>query len=60
MIKDELFDRGLLLRDAMFGREKGTDQVENPSEFVEKLQEFVTRQCFGDIWSARGRTPGTG
>lgn len=51
MIKDELFDRGLLLRDAMFGRETGTDQVENASEFVEKLQEFVTRQCFGDIWS---------
>jgi 4-carboxymuconolactone decarboxylase len=54
MIRDELFDRGLALRDAMFGREVGTEQVENAPEFVEKLQEFVTRQCFGDIWSREG------
>lgn len=54
MIKDELYDRGLLLRDSMFGRETGTDQVENAPEFVEKLQEFVTRQCFGDIWNREG------
>jgi 3-hydroxyisobutyrate dehydrogenase len=51
MIKDELYDRGLAMRDQMYGPEMGTKALENVPDFVEKLQEVVTRHCFGDIWS---------
>ncbi|MFJ6302130.1 carboxymuconolactone decarboxylase family protein [Pseudarthrobacter oxydans] len=50
MIKDELFDAGLELRHRMFGRAGAEDMLDDPSDLMAKLQEIVTRYCFGDIW----------
>lgn len=50
MIKDELYENGLDLRRRMFGPAGAELQVENTTDFTDKLQEIVTRYCFGDIW----------
>lgn len=54
MIKDELYDAGLGLRREMFGSAGAEGQVEHTSELDDKLQEIVTRNCFGDIWQRDG------
>ncbi len=54
MIKDNLYDAGLELRRAMFGPAGAEDQVENTTDLNDKLQEVVTRYCFGDIWQREG------
>ncbi|RNL85318.1 carboxymuconolactone decarboxylase family protein [Halostreptopolyspora alba] len=54
MIEDELYDSGLRLRREMFGSAGAEDQVENTTELDDKLQEIVTRNCFGDIWQRAG------
>ena len=56
MNRDDVFDRGLALRERMFGAQ-GTADVEAADDFTEKFQEVVTRECFGDIWSRDGLTP---
>ena len=56
MNRDEVFDRGLALRERMFGAQ-GIADVEAADDFTEKFQEVVTRECFGDIWSRDGLTP---
>ena len=56
MNRDEVFDRGLALRERMFGAQ-GTADVEAADDFTAKFQEVVTRECFGDIWSRDGLTP---
>nr|WP_209706811.1 carboxymuconolactone decarboxylase family protein [Leucobacter exalbidus] len=38
----------------MFGPEGAEDQVEHTTDLNDKLQEFVTRSCFGDIWQRDG------
>jgi len=38
----------------MFGPAGAEDQVENTSDLNDKLQDFVTRSCFGDIWQRSG------
>lgn len=54
LIEDELFERGRALRRAMFGV-AGTDQeLEATTELDEKLQEMITRYCFGDVWQRDG------
>jgi 4-carboxymuconolactone decarboxylase len=50
MIRDELFETGIALRRTMFGVQGADDQIDNVTDLDDKLQEFVTRQCFGDIW----------
>ena len=50
MIRDEQFEAGVALRRSMFGAQVTDDQLDNVTELDDKLQEFVTRQCFGDIW----------
>ena len=54
MIRDELFEAGLELRRSMFGTEVTDAQIDNVTEIDETLQEFVTRQCFGDVWQRDG------
>ncbi|MEU9336664.1 carboxymuconolactone decarboxylase family protein [Streptomyces sp. NPDC048290] len=54
MIEDELHTRGLDLRRKMFGPEGAEDQVRSATEFTEKLQDIVTRHCYGDIWARDG------
>ena len=54
MIKDELYENGIRLRREMFGSAGAEEQVENAAPLMEKLQEIVTRYCFGDIWQRDG------
>lgn len=54
MIKDEQYDAGIGLRREMFGSAGAEQQTENTTEIDDKLQEIVTRYCFGDIWQREG------
>ncbi|WP_298746248.1 carboxymuconolactone decarboxylase family protein [uncultured Serinicoccus sp.] len=55
MIRDDLlYATGLDRRRAMFGSAGAEDQVEHTDDLDDKLQEFVTRICFGDIWQREG------
>lgn len=56
MIQDELYDVGLGQRRTMFGPQGAEGQVEHTSDLNDKLQDFVTRYCFGDIWQRDGLT----
>lgn len=50
MIHDELYDNGLELRRAMFGPGGADEQVGATTDLDDKIQDIVTRYCFGDIW----------
>lgn len=55
MIKnDPLFDAGIAQRRQMFGQAGAEGQVDNTTDLDDKLQDFVTRYCFGDIWQRPG------
>ncbi|MGW6172488.1 carboxymuconolactone decarboxylase family protein [Arthrobacter sp. NPDC055138] len=54
MIKDNLYDVGLELRRSMFGPAGAENQVEHTNDLNDKIQEVVTRYCFGDIWQREG------
>ncbi|QZY50649.1 carboxymuconolactone decarboxylase family protein [Leucobacter tenebrionis] len=56
MIQDELYEVGLNQRRTMFGPEGAEGQVEHTTDLNDKLQDFVTRYCFGDIWQREGLT----
>ena len=48
------FKRGVELRGEMFGPEVTAKQIDNTSDFLEPMQDIVTRICFGDIWQRPG------
>lgn len=50
VIRDSLYELGIELRRTMFGPGGSDDQVDNTTDVDDKLQDFVTRYCFGDIW----------
>lgn len=54
MERDELYERGLVVRREMFGSAGAEVQTESTREINGKLQEIVTRWCFGDIWQREG------
>jgi len=54
VLRDELYEIGLAQRHAMFGPAAAEDQVEHTTDLNDKLQEYVTRTCFGDIWQREG------
>lgn len=54
MIRDDLYDIGLQQRRDMFGPTGAEGQVEHTTDLNDKLQDFVTRYCFGDIWQRDG------
>lgn len=51
MLRDELYEQGLDVRREMFGSAGAEQQTESTRGINDKLQEIVTRWCFGDIWS---------
>lgn len=53
MIKDEYYDAGVELREAMWGP-GALDQITSATEVTDKLQDIVTRFCFGDVWQREG------
>jgi 4-carboxymuconolactone decarboxylase len=54
VIKDHHYEAGLDLRRSMFGSALAEQQVENTTELTDKMQEIVTRWCFGDLWQRGG------
>ncbi|SJM71394.1 carboxymuconolactone decarboxylase family protein [Gulosibacter sp. 10] len=54
MQRDDLYDIGIRQRRAMFGPEGAEGQTESTTDVNDKIQEFVTRVCFGDIWQRDG------
>lgn len=54
MIHDELYEKGLNLRRSMFGQAGAEEQVEATTDLNDKIQDVVTRYCFGDIWQREG------
>ncbi|BCB76599.1 4-carboxymuconolactone decarboxylase [Phytohabitans flavus] len=51
MLEDDTFDSGIELRRRMFGEAGADAQIYSTTELNDKLQEIVTRWCFGDLWS---------
>ena len=60
MIKDHHYEAGLDLRRSMFGSALAEQQVENTTELTDKMQEIVTRWCFGICGSGAGSMPRRG
>ncbi|GGA61981.1 4-carboxymuconolactone decarboxylase [Pseudoclavibacter endophyticus] len=54
MIHDDLYATGLEQRRRMFGPAGAEGQVEHTTDLNDKVQDFVTRVCFGDIWQRDG------
>lgn len=53
MLKDGYYEDGVTLRQAMWG--PGTlDQIHSATGVTDKMQDIVTRYCFGDIWQREG------
>lgn len=48
------YEQGLAIRHAMFGQDFTDKQIAAASAFVRPLQDLVTRECFGDVWSRPG------
>ena len=48
--ENENFKLGVELRRKMFGSEGAEQQIDNASEFLEPMQDIVTRICFGEVW----------
>jgi len=48
--QDELFERGLQIREEMLGAEHGRAKVENANDFTRDFEHLVTRYCFGEAW----------
>lgn len=47
---DDAFEAGLAQRHAMFGTAGGQEQLDAATDFTRPLQEWVTKQCFGEAW----------
>ena len=47
---DEVFERGIAIREEMFGPEHARAKVDRASDFTKAFEELVTRYCFGEIW----------
>jgi 4-carboxymuconolactone decarboxylase len=48
---DEVYERGIAVRDEMLGSEHGRAKVESQSSFTADFENMVTRYCFGEVWT---------
>jgi 4-carboxymuconolactone decarboxylase len=53
MDRDETFETGLAIRREMFGA-LTDEHLRNADDFMRDLQDYVTRNCFGEIWGREG------
>jgi 4-carboxymuconolactone decarboxylase len=49
-VADEVFERGVAIRDEMLGPEHGSAKLAAVDEFSRDLEDLVTRYCFGEVW----------
>lgn len=47
---DEVFARGVAIREEMFGPEHAQAKIDQATDFTREFEELVTRYCFGEIW----------
>lgn len=47
---DENFEKGLELRRKMLGAEGADKKLEEATDFIKPLEEWVTSECFGAAW----------
>jgi 3-hydroxyisobutyrate dehydrogenase len=47
---DELYEKGIAIREEMLGPEHGRAKVESQPDFTREFEELVTRYCFGSVW----------
>jgi 4-carboxymuconolactone decarboxylase len=47
----EVYERGIAVRDEMLGSEHGRAKVESQSDFTADFENMVTRYCFGEVWT---------
>jgi len=50
MADDELYEKGIAIREEMLGPEHGRAKVESQGDFTRDFEELVTRYCFGAVW----------
>jgi len=50
MTDDELYEKGIAIREEMLGPEHGRAKVESQGDFTREFEELVTRYCFGSVW----------
>lgn len=53
VIRDEFYELGIELRRSMFGPRGSDDIVDHTTDVNDRLEDFVTRVCFGDIWQRK-------
>jgi len=54
VIRDELYEIGIAQRRKMFGTPGSDAVVDHTTGVNDKIEDFVTRQTFGDIWQRPG------
>lgn len=54
---DKTFTDGLEMRRAMWGAGGADDQINNVSDFMWPMQDYVTRYCFGETWTREALSP---
>lgn len=50
MIRDELYETGIEIRRTMFGSAGAEETTDSTTGLNDKIQELVTRLCFGEMW----------
>jgi 4-carboxymuconolactone decarboxylase len=53
-VTDERYDAGLAIRKEVLGEAHVERSLAAVSDFSRPVQEFVTRACWGDVWSRPG------
>jgi 4-carboxymuconolactone decarboxylase len=56
---DELYEKGIAIREEMLGPEHGRAKVASQPDFTRDFEELVTRYCFGSVWAREGISRGT-
>jgi 4-carboxymuconolactone decarboxylase len=59
MADDDLYEKGIAIREEMLGPEHGRAKVESQPDFTRDFEELVTRYCFGSVWSRDQISRGT-
>ncbi len=50
MPTDELYEKGIAIREEMLGPQHGRAKVESQPDFTREFEELVTRYCFASVW----------
>jgi 4-carboxymuconolactone decarboxylase len=50
---DELFAKGVAIRDEMLGPEHGSAKLANLTDWTRDFEDLVTRYCFASVWGRK-------